>query len=107
MQHCPCGVEDGDTSSPHISRSRSSSSFSEAPLLDVETEGPAMEPTLKHETTHCGGSSNEALRRCLEELRWHGEALRRCSQGESASELCCEGIARRKALLWNLGVGPD
>lgn len=50
------------------------------------------------------GSSNEALRRCLEELRWHGEALRLCSAGGDAAELCVEAAARRKALLWSLGV---
>lgn len=55
-----------------------------------------------------GGNRNEALRRCIDELRWHGEALRRCAEGEDAAELCAEAQARRKALLWSLGAeaGP-
>eukprot|EP00933_Yihiella_yeosuensis_P061065 TRINITY_DN63894_c0_g1_i1.p1 TRINITY_DN63894_c0_g1~~TRINITY_DN63894_c0_g1_i1.p1 ORF type:complete len:410 (+),score=125.13 TRINITY_DN63894_c0_g1_i1:62-1291(+) len=56
----------------------------------------------------CSGSSNEALRKCLEELRWHGEALRRCAlNAEEAAPLCVEAAERRKALLWQLGVGPE
>lgn len=53
------------------------------------------------------GSGNEALRRCLDELRWHGEALRRCATGEDATALCAEAAGRRKTLLWSLGVGPE
>lgn len=52
----------------------------------------------------CSGGSNEALRCCLDELRWHGEALRRCADGEDAGKLNAEGAERRKALLWSLGV---
>lgn len=52
------------------------------------------------------GCSNEALRCCLEELRWHGEALRRCATGEDAAALATEAASRRKALLWRLGLGP-
>jgi hypothetical protein len=50
--------------------------------------------------------TNEALRCCLEELRWHGEALRRCADGAEASVLAIEAAERRKALLWRLGLGP-
>jgi len=45
----------------------------------------------------------DALRRCLEELRWHGEALRQCAAGANAQQLCAEASVRRKELLWSLG----
>lgn len=60
---------------------------------------PAAKPPL------CGAGSNEALRKCLEELRWHGEALRRCAAGEDATRLCGEAAERRRALLRGLGLG--
>eukprot|EP00929_Paragymnodinium_shiwhaense_P040908 TRINITY_DN21288_c0_g1_i4.p2 TRINITY_DN21288_c0_g1~~TRINITY_DN21288_c0_g1_i4.p2 ORF type:complete len:151 (+),score=31.71 TRINITY_DN21288_c0_g1_i4:252-704(+) len=49
-------------------------------------------------------STNEALRRCLEALRWHGEALRRCAAGEDAALLCEEAADRRRELFWSLGL---
>eukprot|EP00435_Cladocopium_sp_Y103_P044153 s805_g12.t1 len=72
---------------------------------------------VDHEATSAlaGGSSQtmhghraaakgtDALRRCLEELRWHGEALRQCAAGANAQQLCAEASVRRKELLWSLG----
>lgn len=56
----------------------------------------------------CGSEpcSNEALRCCLDELRWHGEALRLCAAGADATGLAGEAAGRRKALLYRLGFGP-
>lgn len=53
------------------------------------------------------GRPADALRRCLEELRWHGEALQQCAAGADAGDLSREAARRRKELLWSLGVGLD
>lgn len=54
-----------------------------------------------------GSGSSDALRRCLEELRWHGEALQQCAAGADARDLSREAAGRRKELLWSLGLGLD
>ncbi|CAE8591176.1 unnamed protein product, partial [Polarella glacialis] len=85
--------------------------FAEVVVEDAKEEELQEESSSLHRTTSAGssaeGTSNAALRKCLEELRWHGEALRCCAAGADAWALCEEAAARRKALLWNLGVGPD
>lgn len=55
-------------------------------------------------SAHAEPGNSEALRRCLDELRWHGEALRRCAAGEDATGLCAEATRRRRELLWSLSL---
>jgi len=78
---------------------------SQEAVAGSQETGPAADRTALEDDSSCG-CSNEALRCCLEELRWHGEALRRCAGGEDAASLATEAASRRKALLWRLGLGP-
>eukprot|EP00927_Polykrikos_kofoidii_P025693 TRINITY_DN23042_c0_g1_i1.p1 TRINITY_DN23042_c0_g1~~TRINITY_DN23042_c0_g1_i1.p1 ORF type:complete len:321 (+),score=64.58 TRINITY_DN23042_c0_g1_i1:132-1094(+) len=86
-----------------------------SPLREVTMDGEDKEqvgsaPFARRLCARGVGSSSggsDALRRCLDELRWHGEALRRCAAGEDAAELVAEATNRRKLLLWSIGLGPD
>ncbi|CAK9113227.1 unnamed protein product [Durusdinium trenchii] len=68
---------------------------------DIYAKQSIKEPAGAGE--HSAYGTDAALRRCLEELRWHGEALCQCAAGANAQELCAEASARRKELFWSLG----
>jgi len=62
----------------------------------------AAEDSSPFDATLTSGTAGEALRRCLDELRWHGEALRLASTGEDAAALNTEAAERRRTLLFSL-----
>lgn len=79
------------------------------PDRGFESAGAAPQRAVAQASSVSGGgkSENIALRRCLDELLWHGEALHRCASGEDAAAICVEAAVRRKSLLWFLGAGSD
>eukprot|EP00930_Biecheleria_cincta_P083396 TRINITY_DN72980_c0_g1_i1.p1 TRINITY_DN72980_c0_g1~~TRINITY_DN72980_c0_g1_i1.p1 ORF type:complete len:298 (-),score=63.13 TRINITY_DN72980_c0_g1_i1:44-937(-) len=91
-----------DSLEEHDSALQESSSRAQ-PSQDDHPKSPKL--GVAAASPNSGSGSADALRRCLEELRWHGEALQRCAAGADAGDLSREAAGRRKELLWSLGVG--
>lgn len=90
-----------------LPRGNKSSSADAASAPSQPSELSWEEPLRSAGPSAYASGSGEALRRCLEELRWHGDALRLCASGADAAALSREAAERRKALLWSLGIRTE